>query len=103
MLWSPCSFWVLGIVSILLVLPAGLRRPRGLAEVLLRVGFVTNVVRKKNVSFACSILSPTPRAEIMVVRGGRTLAGGSTAPQSHPIGLCTLAQAEPFPRLMREL
>lgn len=79
MLWSPCSFWVLGVISIPLVLPAGLQRVRGLAEVLLHVGFFTYVAGKKNVSFACDILFPTPRAEIMVMRGGQILAGGSVA------------------------
>lgn len=103
MLWSSCSFWVLGVLSILLVLPAGVRRVCGLTKVLLCMGFVTNVVRKKVVSFACSILFPTPRAEIMVVGGGQILAGGSVAPQSRPIRLCTLAQAGCFPWLMQEL
>lgn len=102
MLWLSCSFWVLGVLSILLVLPAGVRWVRGLTKVLLCMDFVTNVVRKK-VSFSCSILFPTPRTEIMAVRGGQILAGGSVAPQSRPIRLCTLTQAGCFPWLMQEL
>lgn len=62
MLWSPCLCWVLGVISILLVLQKGLQWVCGLAEAPLCVGFVTNVVGKKNVSFSCSILLPRSKS-----------------------------------------
>lgn len=96
MLWSPCSFWLLGVVSILLGLLVGAWARRSAAA----HGICDKWGQEEEASFAFLSFSSLQELKLRPSKGPDPVWRQCRAT---PLGLCTLAQAERFPRLMREL